>query len=63
MINKIRITRDECPVYGQIMKLTLPIIPQNLLCTDEFVKWPWVFRHYRSRKWLRNITRENGPEP
>ena len=30
-----------------------------LLCTDEFVKWPWVIRHYRSRKWLRNITREN----
>ena len=30
-----------------------------LLCTDEFVKWPWVIRHYRSRKWLRNITRED----
>lgn len=30
-----------------------------LLCTDEFVKWPWVIRHYRSRKWLRNITRDN----
>ncbi|MBE6759902.1 MAG: MATE family efflux transporter [Ruminococcaceae bacterium] len=30
-----------------------------LLCTDEFVKWPWVFRHYRSGKWLNNITRES----
>ena len=30
-----------------------------LLCTDEFVKWPWVFKRYRSKKWLRNITREN----
>lgn len=30
-----------------------------LLCTDEFVKWPWVIRHYRSGKWLKNITREN----
>ena len=30
-----------------------------LLCTDEFVKWPWVIRHYRSRKWLKNITRED----
>lgn len=29
-----------------------------LLCTDEFVKWPWVFKHYRSGKWLKNITRE-----
>lgn len=29
-----------------------------LLCTDEFVKWPWVIKHYRSRKWLKNITRE-----
>lgn len=30
-----------------------------LLCTDEFVKWPWVIKHYRSGKWLKNITREN----
>ncbi len=29
-----------------------------LLCTDEFVKWPWVIRHYRSGKWLHNITRD-----
>ena len=29
-----------------------------LLCTDEFVKWPWVIGHYRSKKWLKNITRE-----
>lgn len=30
-----------------------------LLCTDEFVKWPWVFRHYRQGKWAQNITRED----
>lgn len=30
-----------------------------LLCTDEFVKWPWVIKHYRSEKWLKNITRED----
>lgn len=30
-----------------------------LLCTDEFVKWPWVIKHYRSGKWLRNITRDH----
>lgn len=30
-----------------------------LLCTDEFVKWPWVIRHYRSGKWLKNITRDD----
>ena len=30
-----------------------------LLCTDEFVKWPWVIRHYRSRAWLKNITRDD----
>ncbi len=29
-----------------------------LLCTDEFVKWPWVIKHYRGGKWLNNITRE-----
>lgn len=30
-----------------------------LLCTDEFVKWPWVFRNYRSGRWAKNITRDN----
>lgn len=29
-----------------------------LLCTDEFVKWPWVFKHFYSYKWAKNITRE-----
>ncbi len=29
-----------------------------LLCTDEFVKWPWVFRHFYSYKWAKNITRD-----
>ncbi len=30
-----------------------------LLCTDEFVKWPWVFKRYYSYKWAKNITRED----
>ncbi|NLG03964.1 MAG: MATE family efflux transporter [Clostridia bacterium] len=30
-----------------------------LLCTDEFVKWPWVIKHYKSGKWMKNITRDN----
>ena len=44
-----------------VLKLP-PMWVYFLLCTDEFVKWPWVIRHYRSRKWLRNITRENVVE-
>lgn len=35
-----------------------PMVVYSLLCTDEFVKWPWVFRHYKSGKWLKNITRD-----
>lgn len=30
-----------------------------LLCTDEFVKWPWVFKHFFSYKWAKNITRDD----
>lgn len=37
-----------------------PMVVYFLLCTDEFVKWPWVLRHYRSKKWLKNITREHA---
>ena len=36
-----------------------PMVVYFLLCTDEFVKWPWVLSHYRSKKWLNNIPREN----
>ena len=40
--------------------LKLPVMwGYFLLCTDEFVKWPWVIRHYRSGKWLHNITRDD----
>lgn len=40
-----------------VLKLP-PMVVYVLLCTDEFVKWPWVFRHYKSGKWLNNITRD-----
>ena len=30
-----------------------------LLLTDEFVKWPFVFKRYFSYKWVKNITRDN----
>lgn len=30
-----------------------------LLCTDEFVKWPWVFKNFYSHKWAKNITRDD----
>lgn len=40
--------------------LKLPVLwVYFLLCTDEFVKWPWVIRHYRSGAWAKNITRED----
>lgn len=39
--------------------LKLPVLwVYFLLCTDEFVKWPWVIAHYRGGKWAKNITRE-----
>jgi len=40
--------------------LKLPVMwVYFLLCTDEFVKWPWVIRRYLSGKWMQNITRDN----
>ena len=44
-----------------VLKLP-PMWVYFLMCTDEFVKWPWVIGHYRSKAWLRNITRENAVE-
>ena len=40
--------------------LKLPVMwVYFFMCTDEFVKWPWVISHYRSKKWLKNITRDD----
>ncbi len=45
-----------------------PMIVYFILCLDEFWKVPIVIRHYRSRKWLRDITMDyetgkKGAEP
>lgn len=42
-----------------VFKLPVKVV-YFLLCTDEFVKWPWVFRHFFSNKWANNITREKA---
>lgn len=34
-----------------------------LLCTDEFVKWPWVFKHYSDGSWAVNLTRTDPDDP
>ncbi len=41
-----------------VLKLP-PMWVYFLLCTDEFIKWPVVLHHYRSKKWIKNITRES----
>ncbi len=46
--------------FAAAFVLKLPVLwVYFLLCTDEFAKWPWVIRHYRSGRWLNNITRDN----
>ena len=44
-------------ISAAVLKLP-PMWVYFLLCTDEFVKWPWVIKHYLSKKWLKNITRD-----
>lgn len=39
--------------------LKLPVLGVYfVLCLDEFVKMPMVIRHYRSYRWIQNITRD-----
>lgn len=35
-----------------------PLTVYFLICLDEFVKMPFIYRHYKSFKWLKNITRD-----
>ena len=37
-----------------------PLVVYAFMCTDEFVKFPFAFRRYKSMKWLNNITREHA---
>ena len=36
-----------------------PMVVYFVICLDEFVKIPFVYHHYKSYRWLKNITREN----
>ena len=40
-----------------VLKLPVKVV-YFLLCTDEFVKWPWVLKHFYSHKWANDITRD-----
>ena len=44
-----------------VFKLPVKVV-YFLLCTDEFVKWPWVFKHFYSYKWANDITRNRDEE-
>lgn len=47
-------------VFFSAFVLKLPVLwVYFILCTDEFAKLPWVLKHYRSGKWLHNITRDD----
>lgn len=35
-----------------------PLMVYFLICLDEFVKMPFIYKHYKSYQWLKNITRE-----
>jgi len=40
-----------------VLKLP-PMWVYFLIYLDEFVKLPFVYRHYKSYQWLKNITRD-----
>jgi len=48
-------------VAAFVLKLP-PMWVYFLLLTDEFVKWPWVFKRYFSYKWINNITRDTAEQ-
>lgn len=36
------------------------IVVYILMCSDEIIKLPWLFRRYKKYKWLQNLTREDA---
>lgn len=40
-----------------VLKLP-PMWVYFVICLDEFVKMPFIYKHYKSYKWLKNITRD-----
>lgn len=45
-----------------LLKLS-PMWVYFLIYLDEFVKLPFVYRHYKSYQWLKNITRDFDGSP
>lgn len=41
-----------------VLKLP-PMWVYFIICLDEFVKMPFIYKHYKSYRWLKNITRDN----
>lgn len=35
-----------------------PLVVYFLICLDEFVKMPFIYHHYKSYRWLKDITRD-----
>lgn len=35
-----------------------PLIVYILMCTDEFAKLPFALHHYKSKNWIKNLTRD-----
>ena len=35
-----------------------PLIVYILMCTDEFAKLPFALHHYKSKSWIKNLTRD-----
>lgn len=44
--------------FGAFVLNLPPLTVYFLICLDEFVKMPFIYRHYKSYRWLKNITRE-----
>ena len=46
---------------GFICAFVLKLAPMQvyfMLCLDELVKLPFMYKHYKNQKWVRNITKE-----
>ena len=46
-------------IFAFVIKAPVLVVA-FILTLDEFVKIPWVYKHYMKYKWVKNITRENA---
>lgn len=48
---------NEKSVYKELLMLMVPLVVYAILRQDELLKIPFMYKRYKSYRWVKNITK------